>query len=241
MALGQPAITPEGSGLVAETWAGEDLVANPVCLAIDEDGRVFVAESFRQSKGIEDNRSHAYWLLDDLATESVDDRLAAMKKWDSKYAFSKYSEFEDRITRLADTDGDGKADARTIYSDGYNEPLDGTGAGLIARDGKVWFTCIPSLVQLGDTDDDGVADEKKVLHTGFGVRWALRGHDLHGLVWGAGRAVVFFGWGSRVQPDDAGRKAVSRRGRGRRVPLRAGRKRAGGVRVRAAQSAGTGV
>jgi len=183
--LANPTVSEE-SGLDVKLWAGEELVKNPVCFTLDEKGRMYVAESFRQTKGIEDNRAHSYWLLDDLKTMTVEDRLAAMKKWSDagQKPFKSYSEFEERITRIADTDGDGKADALTIFADGFNDPLDGTGAGLIARRGKVWYTCIPNLWKLEDKDDDGVADKRDSISSGHGVRWALRGHDTHGLTWG---------------------------------------------------------
>ena len=183
--VAQPAVDAD-SGLAVNLWAGEDLVQNPVCFTLDEQGRMYVGESFRQSKGIEDNRSHGYWLIDDLKSMTVDDRLAAMKKWSDagKKPFASYSEFEDRITRIEDSDGDGKADKRSIFADGFNGPLDGTGAGLIARRGKVWYNCIPNLWQMEDKDDDGVSDTRKSLSSGHGVRWALRGHDSHGLTWG---------------------------------------------------------
>lgn len=173
------------SGLTVNLWADEKLVANPVCIALDEKNRVFVGESFRQSKGIEDNRSHGYWLMDDLASQTVEDRLALIKKWsETKKPLTHFTDFEDRITRLDDADGDAKADVRTILADGFNDPLDGTGAGLIARNGSVWYTCIPHVWKMDDSNDDGVAETKESISYGYGVRWALRGHDSHGLVWG---------------------------------------------------------
>ena len=184
LAQAQEIILPEGAGLKSELWAGEDQVANPVCLAVDEKNRVFIGETFRQNKGVEDNRSRAFWLLDDLAAQSVEDRHKLLEKWSEKVPMEFFTKYEDRITRLADTNGDGKADARTIFADGFNDALDGTGAGLIARNNSIWYTCIPSLWRFQDADEDGVADSKESLSTGYGVRWALRGHDLHGLAWG---------------------------------------------------------
>lgn len=67
-------------GFVPKEWAGGDLVAKPVAVEVDGKGRVFVAESFRQGKGVEDNRPRDFWLLDDLAAQSVADRLAYTKK-----------------------------------------------------------------------------------------------------------------------------------------------------------------
>ncbi|MFT7512177.1 MAG: quinoprotein glucose dehydrogenase [Candidatus Omnitrophota bacterium] len=173
---------PEGFEL--NEWAGEDLVANPVAIEVDNQGRVFVAETFRQKKGVDDNRDRGFWLLDDLAAQSVEDRLAYIKKWADKIPLNHYTDTEDRITRLEDTDGDGKADKKTIFSDKYNDYLDGTGAGVLAIDGTVYYTCIPQVWMLPDADDDGVADQKVSLSYGYGVRTALRGHDSHGLIQG---------------------------------------------------------
>jgi putative heme-binding domain-containing protein len=139
-------------GFILKEWAGEDLVANPVAIEVDEKGRVFVAESFRQGKGVDDNRNRYFWLLDDLAAQSVADRLAYIKKWAGKVPLNHYTDNEDRITRLEDTNGDGKADKKTIFSDRYNDYLDGTGAGLLAIDGTVYYTCIPHVWMLPDAD-----------------------------------------------------------------------------------------
>jgi len=76
---------------------------------------------------------------------------------------------------LEDRDGDGKVDHSTVFAEGFNQILDGLGAGVLARNGNVWFTCIPDLWLLRDTNGDGVADFRKSLQRGYGVRigsWA---------------------------------------------------------------------
>ena len=198
-------------GIQGELFAAEPSVANPVAFCIDEKGRLYVAETFRQSKGVEDNRGHMNWLLDDLAARSVGDRIEFFKKH-LKDDVKNYGVEHDRIRRLVDTDQDGQADEATIFADGFNAIEDGTGAGVLAVNGTVYYTCIPKLWSLKDLNEDGVADERTPLHDGFGVRVAFRGHDLHGLVLGPdGR--LYFSIGDRgynillkdgarlVQPD----------------------------------------
>lgn len=193
--------------MTGSLWAAEPLLANPVAIAIDEQGRLFVAETFRQEKGVEDNRSHMNWLNDDLSLQTVEDRAAMFRKHLGDKADG-YGKEHDRIRRLVDTDGNGQADQSTVYADGFNDILDGTGAGLLARRGIVYFTCIPKLWMLKDTNNDGVAEEKIPLHHGYGVRVAFRGHDLHGLTLGPdGR--IYFSIGDRgYNIDFEGKKLV---------------------------------
>lgn len=174
------------AGYSTTIWAEHPLVLDPVAFCFDEQGRAYLAETERQERGVEDNRGSPFWLLDDLASQTIDDRRAMYEKWAHKRegGMDYYREWSDRVVMLRDTDSDGVADARTVFAGPFNDPLDGTGAGLLALDGDVWFTNIPHLWMLRDTDDDGVADEQSTVHSGFGVRIALRGHDMHGLVLG---------------------------------------------------------
>lgn len=189
--------------MTVSLFAAEPMLANPVAFCLDERGRVYVAETFRQQKGVEDNRSHMNWLHDDLALQTVEQRGDMFRKYLGDKV-NNYGKEHDRIRLLVDTDGDGKADQSTVFADGFNDILDGTGAGLLARKGDVFYTCIPKLWKLRDTNNDGVADERKALHHGYGVRVAFRGHDMHGLVMGPdGR--VYFSIGDRgynVKTDD---------------------------------------
>ena len=177
-------------GLKAELFAAEPLLANPVAFCVDEKGVVYVAETFRHGDGVTDTRSHMEWLDDDLASRSVADRVAMYKK----YLGSKFESFHvqhERVRRVVDRDGDGRADASTVFADGFNDPAAGIGAGVLARKGDVYYTCIPGLWKLRDTRGDGRADERKLLHDGYGVHVGFLGHDLHGLKFGPDGRIYF--------------------------------------------------
>ena len=170
-------------GMNVELFAAEPEVANPVAFCFDEQGRMLVAETFRQNKGVEDNRAHMNWLDDDLAAHTVDDRLAMFKKFLGK-DIAKYAEQTDRIRMLLDTKGTGHADKSIIVADGFNGVLDGTGAGLLAHGGDLYYTCIPNLWKLSGISENIPAEHREILHSGYGVRVAFRGHDMHGLIIG---------------------------------------------------------
>ncbi|MEM9380498.1 MAG: HEAT repeat domain-containing protein [Planctomycetota bacterium] len=184
-------------GFRAVPFAAEPLLANPVALCLDAFGRVYVAETFRHSKGVTDIRSHMDWLEDDLAIRTVEDRVAMFRKHETPEAFEAgYAVETERVRRLVDADGDGIADDSTIFADGFDDPAAGIGAGLLARplEGggtELWFTCIPDLWRLFDRDDDGVAEERLSHSTGYGLRVALLGHDLHGLTIGPDGRLYF--------------------------------------------------
>jgi quinoprotein glucose dehydrogenase len=180
-------------GMKIDLFASEPLLKNPVAFTQDELGRWFIAESYRQEKGIEDNRGHAAWLNDDIAAQTIEDRLAMIHKYypdPAKFA-ERFAKEEERIVRIEDTKGAGVADKATVFADGFRDPLDGSGAGLIARGKELWWTCIPNLWRFVDNDGDGKADVKDKMLTGFGVKFALRGHDMHGLRFGPDGKLYF--------------------------------------------------
>ncbi|MEX1042980.1 MAG: PVC-type heme-binding CxxCH protein [Pirellulaceae bacterium] len=170
-------------GFTMSLFAAEPLVANPVAFCFDDKGRLFVAETFRQGQGVEDNRNHNYWLEDDIAAETVEDRRAYILKHHPE-AEKSYTQHDDRIRLIEDRDGDGQADHAQVFSDRFNDIVDGTGAGVLYHKGDLFYTNIPHLWRLRDTTGDGVADQRDSLHQGYGVKFAFRGHDLHGPVMG---------------------------------------------------------
>jgi len=180
-------------GLKIELFAAEPLLKNPVAFAPDEKGRWYIAETYRQERGVEDNRAHANWLNDDIASRTVEDRLAMINKFyrDPQKFAEKFTTEQERVVRIEDSNGDGVADKQTIFADGFREPLDGTGAGVIARGSDVWWTCIPHLWHFRDADGDGIAEVKEKLLSGFGVKYAFRGHDMHGLRFGPDGKLYF--------------------------------------------------
>ena len=186
-------------GYKAELFAAEPHLANPVAFAIDHQGNFYVAETHRHSpvgpafryyEGVLDIRSHLDWLDEDLALQSVPERTEFLvQKLGTNLV--KFTEKSEILRLIQDKNGDGKADSSSIFANGFNRIPDGIAAGVLARDGKVWFSCIPDLWQLEDTNADGKADRRKSLHTGYGVHVSFIGHDLHGLVMGPDGRLYF--------------------------------------------------
>ncbi|HVU99723.1 MAG TPA: PVC-type heme-binding CxxCH protein, partial [Verrucomicrobiae bacterium] len=178
------------AGLHADLWASEPMLKNPVAFNFDDQGRVYVCETYRLFHGVDDIRRIMGWLDEELAARTVDDRLAEMKRHLGSQ-FHTYTEASEKIRLLEDRAGAGRADSSKIFAEGFNSALDGIAAGVLPRDGKVWYTDIPNLWLLRDTNHDGVADSRESLHYGFGVRVGFLGHDLHGLAFGPDGKIYF--------------------------------------------------
>ncbi|MSQ96167.1 MAG: c-type cytochrome [Gemmataceae bacterium] len=195
-------------GVNADLWAAEPLVANIVSFHFDEKGRCYVAETFRLHAGVTDNRNHPRaWTDDDLACRTVADRVAMYKKH-LKGKFPTYESDSDRVKLVEDTKGTGRADKSTVFADGFKDAAAGLGSGVLARNGKVWYTCIPDLWLLQDTKGTGRADVKKSLHTGYGVHTAFLGHDMHGLRFGPD-GKLYFSIGDRGLHVETNGKTIS--------------------------------
>ncbi len=177
-------------GLRADLFAAEPHLANPVAFCFDEQGRVYVAETFRLGSGVGDIRGIMDWLNDELASRSVDERLAYMKRRLGPKV-QDWTRESERVKMLVDSDGDGRIDQSSVFADGFNSLVDGLGSGVLARKGNVYFANIPNLWLLRDTDGDGTADLRKSLHYGYGVRLGFIGHDLHGLRFGPDGKLYF--------------------------------------------------
>ena len=167
-------------GFKVELFAAEPLLANPVAFSIDEKGRFYVVETYRLHAGVTDIRSHMTWLDEELASQTVENRVEYMKRFEGK-RIDDYAKESDRVKLVWDSNGDGKADKSTVFSTGYNNIEDGLASGVLAYHGNIFFANIPKLWLLRDNDKDGVAESKKALLHGFGVRVGFLGHDLHGL------------------------------------------------------------
>src|SRR5262249_40374533 len=149
--------------------------------AFDGQGRCYLAETYRLHHGVTDNRDHMNWLDDDLASKTVEDRVAMYRKYAKGQFAAEYEKESDQVRLIWDSTGGGVADKSTVFASGFGSAASGIGAGLLARPNGIYYTCIPDLWLLRDTKGENRADVRDSLANGFGVHVAFLGHDLHGL------------------------------------------------------------
>lgn len=190
----------DGQARTLEMWAKPGMLRSPVSFAIDWKGNIYVAESDRAGNAVTDTRNLGKLnaVEEDLKLKSVDDRRALIDKWIAAGAFEKdfFTRTEDRVRVVRDTNADGVADWSGVFAGGFNDSVDGIGAGVLWLNGSVYYTCIPHVWKLTDTNNDFAADTREKLSSGYGVRWCFYGHDLHGLTLGPdGR--IYYSMGDR--------------------------------------------
>ncbi|MCB1095207.1 MAG: HEAT repeat domain-containing protein [Verrucomicrobiae bacterium] len=188
--------TEDAPKLTVDVFSNE--VKNATAICFDDKGKLYVTETYRWRKGVEDNRDHTYWIMDDLATDTSEQRVAVYEKWKDKFEDPEYfTRYSERVITLEDSNDDGKADRLEEFASDFDEPEDGPAIGLIYGNGNtIYMTCIPHVWALEDTDGDGKADKRESLIDGFGPKNSLSGHDLHGLAWGPD-GKLYFSMGDR--------------------------------------------
>lgn len=184
-------------------WSGTINVPDPVALALDDQGRVYVTQTRRRKIQDLDIRQHREWIPNDLGLRSVADKSQFFKtqlaiggdqsvqrkhvedvNGDGVHDWRDLTVISEVIYRLEDEDGDGTADSISTFSEDFRTEVTGIAAGVLEHEGDIYATVAPDLWKLKDDDSNGIADSKTSIAHGFGLHIAYAGHDMHGLTVG---------------------------------------------------------
>ena len=80
LAKASPPPRKDPSGLEVSVWAENPLVASPVAISFDEQGKAYVTRVRRRKISSLDLRNHRAWVKHDMSIRSLEDRLAFYKK-----------------------------------------------------------------------------------------------------------------------------------------------------------------
>lgn len=182
-------------------WASESLVADPITLFIDDQGRAYYSRTTRQKNSEFDIRGHRDWMIRSIALRTVEDRRAFLhdelsperseqNKWlkdvngDGSRDWRDLTIETEHVYRVEDTDGDGMADSGWRIIDDFNDEITDV-AGAIMAHGDDFFVGVgPDMWRMNDTDGDGMMDTKTSISHGYAVHIGFSGHGMSGLIMG---------------------------------------------------------
>lgn len=184
-------------GLALSLWAPEPLVADPIGIAFDERGRMYVTRTARTNRDEIDIRAHPDWMVPSITFTNVEDKRAFytrilapersgqngwLKDWngDGSRDWRDLTSHKESLYRLEDTNGDGIADFSQLILSDFNDLVTDVAHGVLSYKNDLYLTVSPDLWRLRDTNGDGVIDTKESLAHGSGVHIGFGGHGLSG-------------------------------------------------------------
>ncbi|HSC66279.1 MAG TPA: HEAT repeat domain-containing protein [Cellvibrio sp.] len=190
-------------GIKGELWASEKLLGDTVAIHVDDKGRIWAGVTQRSNNSEFDIRGYPEWEHPSVAFTTVEDRrqflhteLAPEKSAqneripdrnkDGSHDWRDLAVVTEKVVRLEDTKGTGKADfAQTVVDDFNSEVTDVIG-GMFYNDqsDELFVNVAPDFWKLKDTNNDGAMDTKTSLAHGFAVHIGFSGHGLSGAMLG---------------------------------------------------------
>ena len=188
-------------GLQISLWASDTLAPDPVAIATDAQGRVYLTRTTRQKNSEFDIRGHQDWMTASIGLQTVEDRRAflratfapeksASNEWlkdlnaDGSHDWRDLTVEKEEVWRLEDTNKDGFADRSTRILNDFSEEISDIAAGILVRDEDAFIAVGPDLWRLEDRNKDGIWDKKTSISHGYGVHIGFGGHNMSGIVEG---------------------------------------------------------
>lgn len=191
-------VTPVlAEGLTLSLWGVDSLVADPVAISIDDQGRIYYTRTNRQKNTEFDIRAHQDWEIPSIRLSTIEDKRAFLRqtlspensdknKWladlngDSSHDWRDMTIEKEQVFRIEDRNGDGVADkSQLVVEDFHDEVTDA--AGGILKQGEDLFVGIgPDLWRIKENKKGVMASKKSISH-GYGIHIGFGGHGMSGI------------------------------------------------------------
>jgi putative heme-binding domain-containing protein len=184
-------------GLSLRLWAVDSLVADPVSLDIDDQGKLFYTRTNRQKNSEFDIRGHQDWEIGSIQLKNVEEKRAFLHKvlapelssknqWlkdlngDGSHDWRDMTVEKEQVYRLEDRNGDGLADFSQMVLEDFNTEITDVAGAILAHNGDLFVGVGPDMWRVQDRNGDGLADEKTSISHGYGIHVGFGGHGMSG-------------------------------------------------------------
>ncbi len=188
-------------GLKIDLWAADTLAPDPVSIATDDWGRVYITRTNRQKNSEFDIRGHRDWMTASISLQNVEERRAFLRKtfapelseknrWlndlnqDGSHDWKDLAVERDEIWRIEDKNGDGIAETSTKIFEGPNDEITDVAGGLLIREKDAFWCSGPDMLRLKDKNNDGIYETNESISHGYAVHIGFGGHGMSGAVEG---------------------------------------------------------
>ncbi|GAB3794037.1 c-type cytochrome [Spirosoma humi] len=195
-------VTPElAEGLTLRLWGVDSLVADPIAIDTDENGRIYYTRTNRQKNTEFDIRSHQDWEIESNRLQSIEDKRAFFHRvlspenskkneWlkdlngDGSHDWRDMTVEKENVYRIEDTNGDGVADQTQLVVNDFHDEVTDVAGGVMINGDDLYVAVAPDLWRMRDKDGDGIAETKTSISHGYGVHVGFGGHGMSGIEMG---------------------------------------------------------
>ncbi len=191
-------VTPKlADGLTLKLWGIDSLVADPVSLDIDDQGRVYYTRTIRQKNAEFDIRGHQDWEIGSIQLTDVEEKRAFLhkvlapelsnrNKWlpdlngDSSHDWRDMTVQKEKVYRVEDINGDGVADKSQVVVDDFHDEITDAAGGILKQGDDLFVGIGPDLWRIKESKL-GIAESKTSISHGYGIHVGFSGHGMSGI------------------------------------------------------------
>jgi quinoprotein glucose dehydrogenase len=187
-----------GHGLVLKLWGIDSLVADPVSIDIDDQGRIYYTRTNRQKNSEFDIRGHPDWEIGSIQLQTIEEKRAFLhkvlapelsdknKSWmpdlngDGSHDWRDMTIEKEHVYRVEDTDGDGIADKSQLVVEDFHDEVTDAAGGILKHNNDLFVGIGPDLWRIKE-NKQGLMESKQSISHGYGIHIGFGGHGMSGI------------------------------------------------------------
>jgi len=194
----ESSVTPQiAEGLTLKIWGIDSLVADPVSIDIDDQGRIYYTRTNRQKNSEFDIRGHQDWEIGSIQLTNIEEKRAFLhkvlapensdkNKWlpdlngDGSHDWRDMTIEKEHVYRVEDTDGDGLADQSQLVVEDFHDEVTDAAGGVLKHGDDLFVGIGPDLWRIKE-NKHGLAEKTTSISHGYGIHIGFSGHGMSGI------------------------------------------------------------